>query len=125
MTQGFALIIDDNMDNVEMCTILMHIEKYTTMGVYDGSEAIQWLIVNDAPDVILLDVNMPHIDGRQVYEYIRSESKYAGTKIVVVTANSYMANLMQSILCSGDYILQKPFSMLDLQQIIREIHTPA
>lgn len=119
MKQAFALIIDDNMDNIEMYKVLLNIERYKTAEVHDGFEAMKWLVVNDAPDIILLDINMPRIDGRQVYEYLRKDSKFDNTKIAIVTANSYMAHQMEDTLFQGDCILQKPFPMTDLRKIIQ------
>ena len=121
MVKEFALVIDDNVDNVEMYTMLMSIQGYATKGLQDGEQAIQWLTDNDAPDVISLDMNMPRVDGRQVYEFLRKDPKFEKTRVVIVTANSYMIDEMASILSEGDHILQKPFKMADLQTIIRII----
>lgn len=121
MVKEFALVIDDNADNVEMYTMLMSIQGYTTKGLHDGAEAIQWLTDNDAPDVITLDMNMPRVDGRQVYEFLRNDPKFEKTRVVIVSANSYMIDEMASIISEGDHILQKPFNMADLQTTIRII----
>lgn len=125
MTRAIALITEDNPDNIEMYSIMMHIERYTPVGVQDGREALKWLSENDAPAVIILDVNMPKVDGRQVYEHVRGDAKFALTTIIIVTANSYMANVMQTLLHKRDFLLQKPFMMVDLQKIVRTIRKSA
>ena len=121
MTNAVTLIIEDNSDNVEMYSILMHIEKYVVNSVQDGEQALDWLNKNDAPAILLLDINMPRVDGRQVYDYVRSNPKFSDTRVVIVTANSYMAHSMESTLHKHDYILQKPFQMTDLQKIVRDM----
>ena len=104
-----------------MYGILMHIEKYCVSSVQDGEQALDWLNKNDAPAILLLDINMPRVDGRQVYDYVRSKPKFSDTRVVIVTANSYMANSMQGTLHKQDYLLQKPFQMIDLQKIVRDM----
>lgn len=121
MKRTFALIIDDDRDTIEMHETLMHLEDYVTTSIDNGLEAINWLEVNDAPDVILLDVNIPQVDGRQIYEFIRRKSKFIKTRIVIVTANSYMAVKMEKMIHARDCILQKPFKMAQLQQIARRL----
>ena len=121
MDRPTALIVEDNEHNIEMYSILMHIQKYTPTGIHDGLEAINWLKDNDAPEIILLDVNMPHADGRQVYQYIRGEAKFHQTCVIIVTANSYMADLMRTMLHRGDYVLPKPFPLSELQTLVRNV----
>ncbi|GAB5494532.1 MAG: hypothetical protein Phog2KO_47470 [Phototrophicaceae bacterium] len=121
MSNAVALIIEDNTDNIEMYGILMHIEKYSVSSVQDGEQALDWLNTNDAPAILLLDINMPRVDGRQVYDYVRNNTKFSDTRIIIITANSYMAKSMSSILHKRDYLLQKPFKMIDLQKIVRDM----
>lgn len=121
MEAPIALVIEDDARNIEMYGILLQIEKYSVSGVLNGSDAMDWLNNHDAPKLILLDVNMPQIDGRQVYETLRNDPKFVQTAIVIVTANSYMANVMSASIHTGDKLLQKPFQMIELQQIVRDI----
>jgi len=117
-----AFIIDDNRDNIEMLKIMLGIEKFLTADVNGGAEALTWLKNNPAPQVIVLDINMPDVDGREVYSYIRQESKFDNTHVIIVTANVLMAEDMKSALKEDDVILQKPFQMPQLQKILQSLH---
>ena len=58
-------IVDDNVDTVELLTKRFHAEGYDTSEAYDGEQALQQ-VVEYQPDIILLDIMMPKIDGYEV-----------------------------------------------------------
>ena len=117
-----AFIIDDNRDNIEMIKVMLDIEKFSTRDVNGGADALKWLENNPAPDVIVLDINMPDVDGREVYGYIRQNTKFDGSSVIIVTANGLMAEEMKKIITDADCILQKPFQMPQLQKILQSLY---
>ena len=114
------LIVDDN----EMMRFLMYaiLEKeYTIVSKNDGQEAIDYLNLGNRPDLILLDMLMPNMNGRTFVRRIHSNPRYGKIPIIFTTTVD-SALLINSFKSLGvvDYIV-KPFVNDDLLNRVREI----
>jgi DNA-binding response OmpR family regulator len=85
----------------------------------DGAEALAILAGDDPPQLILLDWDMPHVDGFEVATTIRSINSDDETYILMITANQRKPDLMRVLVCGADDYLLKPFDPLDLKIHIR------
>lgn len=112
MTQpGRILVVDDDWPIVDFVAEALSDEGYTVTSAVSSSQAVT-LIEAEHPDVILLDVHMPGLDGIQLMRYLQSK-QFGDIQIVLMTAD---ASIMQQVTTSdAQYFLLKPF---DLQALL-------
>lgn len=103
------LIVDDEKDVVRMLQSFFQLKGYDTITAYNGEEAIQKVSMN--PDLILLDVNMPGMEGTEVCLKIRD---YVRCPILFLTAKVEDADKIKGFAVGGDDYILKPFSIEEL-----------
>ncbi len=91
---------------------------YAVDTVYDGEEALDYYNMN-AYDVIVLDLNLPQIDGLTVLKEIRNKDKK--TKILILSARSAIKDRVQGLDMGANDYLSKPFDFLELEARIRSL----
>jgi len=102
------LLVDDEHDIVEFLQYNLEQEGFEVISAYDGNEALSKLNLN--PDLIVLDIMMPKLDGFEVCRQIRTTNGYEKTPIIFLTAKSGEVNEIAGLeLGASDYI-QKPIS---------------
>ena len=108
------LIADDYPDNLRLLSTRLQSEGYTFIPAWDGEEALQ-KIYSEAPDLVLLDVNMPKKDGFQVLAAIRADPEVAHIPVIMITAARIGPKDVREGLTLGadDYVI-KPFDWREL-----------
>ena len=102
------LLVDDEPDIVEFLTYNLELNNYEVVSGYNGFEALSKL--SEKPDLIILDIMMPHFDGYEVYEKIREKEECKNLPIIFLTAKSGEKDEIKGLeLGASDYI-QKPIS---------------
>ncbi|MCH2035180.1 MAG: response regulator [Tenacibaculum sp.] len=112
------LIVDDE-PNIVMT--LEYTFKKNNFEVYiarDGGEAIE-IVENVKPNVVLLDIMMPNVDGYQTLEFIREHKELKDTKVVFLTAKNKASDIDKGLKLGADKYLLKPFS---IKKIVSEIN---
>jgi CheY-like chemotaxis protein len=115
------LVIEDNEDNIALIDYLLRAYDYSPLLARSGAEGIR-LALRELPDVILLDIRMPEMDGYEVAAALRKERELEGTRIVAVTASAMVGD-RERIAGSGfDGYIQKPIEpetfMLQLERFL-------
>ncbi|WP_310424689.1 response regulator [Chamaesiphon sp. VAR_48_metabat_135_sub] len=108
------LIVDDEPDNFDVIQSLLSGESYQLHYAISGEHAIASLDKFD-PDVILLDVMMPGINGIEVCKQIKAMSKWQSVPIVMVTALSGKENLARCLAAGADDFVNKPVNGIELR----------
>lgn len=103
------LIVDDEPDVVSLIRDYFELNGYETMTAYNGEKALELAVRQ--PDLILLDINMPHMDGLSVCRRIRD---YVSCPILFLTARIEDSDKVQGFAAGGDDYILKPFSMEEL-----------
>ena len=103
------LIVDDDRDLLEMLNQYFTLKNYTIITAENGMEAIEKINMN--PDIILLDVNMPGMDGIEVCKRIRD---IVSCPIIFLTARVEEKDRIMGLLSGGDDYITKPFSLKEL-----------
>lgn len=103
------LIVDDEKDVVSLLKDYFELNHYETITAYSGTEALAKISAN--PDLILLDVNMPDMDGTAVCEKIRD---YVACPILFLTAKIEDSDKIKGFAAGGDDYIIKPFSIEEL-----------
>lgn len=118
-----VLIVDDNK---EFCQLLAEFfdekEDFNVVGkLYDGEQALEYLKNNENPDVLILDLIMPHLDGIGVLEELNEEELIDEMKIVALTAMGH-DKIMKTVIELGvHYYIMKPFDLDRLIQRIKQL----
>lgn len=118
-TASHLLVVDDNPSNISLLLRYLQTEEYRVTTANDGVEALEKMHA-EPPDLILLDVNMPKMDGFQVLEKMRADPLLQFIPVIIVTAARLDPVDMQYALNMGadDYIT-KPFDRRELLSRIR------
>lgn len=104
------LISDDEVDIVEMLTGFFRSKGYEVFSAYNGVETLK--LAELQPDIILLDINMPKLDGIEVCKKIRD---YVSCPILFLTARIEENDKVQGFSVGGDDYIVKPFSLVELE----------
>src|SRR5262245_5186031 len=114
------LIVDDEPSGRETLAALLHTQGYQLAFANDGRGALaQAAALN--PDMILLDVMMPEMDGFEVCRHIRSTAGLAEVPIILITALDDRDSRLQGIEAGADDFISKPFDRVELRSRIRAI----
>jgi CheY-like chemotaxis protein len=108
-----VLIVDDDRDNRELFQLVLAEAGYDAIERSNGVDALA-LLENQTFDLMILDLQMPHLNGVSVLKTLRSNPKYDSMKIVIATANAHMALIEVDAL--ADHVIYKP---IDLRAFIR------
>lgn len=109
------LVVEDEKNLNRIITEAMTDEKYSVDSCFDGEDAIAYALGADY-DVIILDVNLPKVDGFTVVERLRD--KGCSTPVLFLTARDSVADKVTGLEAGGDYYLTKPFSFDELIAVV-------
>ena len=107
------LIAEDEPNIVASLEFLLQSKDYETCVARDGAEALE-LVERFQPDLLLLDVMMPLVNGFDVCRAIRGNPAYGGVKIVMLSARGRDAEQAQGLALGADAYVTKPFSTQEL-----------
>ena len=114
------LIVDDNASARETLVAMLESENYQIEMAKDGFQALQ-VLAQIQPDLILLDVMMPGMDGFEVCRRVRATPQLAEVPIIILTALDDRASLLMGIEAGADDFLSKPADRYELQARVRTI----
>ena len=115
------LVVDDEPRNVKILQIQLNARGYTVYTAADGLEALD-VVEKEMPDLILLDINMPKMDGFEVVKRIRTNEATEFIPIVMITAlRDTRENRIRSIEAGADDFIEKPFDSLEVLARVRSL----
>jgi DNA-binding response OmpR family regulator len=119
------LIADDDKDIVNWLKMALSDSGFQVRGAYNGREAIL-LAREDHPDLILLDLKMPIMDGVEVIQELKEESTTADIPIIVITGSSIEREneTIKMLGLGAKHLLTKPFSLDELVSEIKRLEQP-
>jgi DNA-binding response OmpR family regulator len=112
------LIVDDEPNIVVPLEFLMKREGYEVAIAADGQAALAAL-AERPPDLVILDVMLPRMNGFEVCRHIRADPRWSGLKILMLTAKGRESEMQKGIELGADAYVTKPFSTRDLVARIR------
>lgn len=107
------LVADDKEDNVELVSDLLTMEGYQVVSAFDGQDALE-KIYQHAPDMVILDVNMPRMTGYEVCEKLKSDPEMAGIPVLMLTAWAGTDHRVKGLQLGAEDYLGKPFDYREL-----------
>jgi adenylate cyclase len=114
------LIVDDNSTNVKVLETRLAAEGYEIVTAGDGEEGLA-AARRERPDLILLDVMMPKIDGFEVCRRLRADASFPFTPIILVTAMADSKDVVDGLEAGGDEYLTKPVDHAALAARVRSM----
>ncbi len=114
------LIIDDAVDTVELLKKRLRFDGYDTVEAYDGEEGLQQVAEHN-PDLIILDVMMPKLDGYEVCKRLKSHKNTKYIPIIMLTAKSDMGDKVKGLDAGANDYLAKPFHYEELSARIKSL----
>ena len=115
-----VLIVDDEPGIIVALQFLMEQSGYATTVAFSGEEAME-AVARHHPDLILLDIMLPVVDGFEVCQRVRENPDWNDIRIVLVTALGSEANVTKGLDLGADAYVTKPFSNADLVAKVREL----
>jgi two-component system cell cycle response regulator DivK len=115
--KGTILYVEDNPDNRLLVKRILLAEDYSLLEAIDGKDALN-VLKTARPDLILMDINMPDMDGYTLTARIKSLPGFERIPILALTANVMRGDNEKTLEAGCDGYIQKP---LDIDQLTREI----
>ncbi len=112
------LIVDDDADTVELLFKRLRSEGYETSEAYDGEQALQ-RVEEDRPDLIILDIKMPKMDGYEVCRRLKGSEETSLIPIIMLTVKSKVPDKVRGLDIGADDYIPKPFDYRELSRRVR------
>jgi DNA-binding response OmpR family regulator len=112
-----VLVCDNDYDFLELLTIFLRSKGYDFYVIQEGSQVLPILKQNKFK-LLLLDLNLPDIQGEKIIEKIRAESEIGPIQIVVITGSILAKDDIDQLDVNG--FIEKPFELQKLEEIIKE-----
>jgi len=117
---GTVLIVEDEADIAELVKYHLEKEGLTARTVSDGKQALE-LVVRNHPDLIILDLMLPGMDGLEVCRRLRSSSATQGIPIIMLTAKAEEVDRIVGLEIGADDYVSKPFSTRELVARVKAV----
>jgi DNA-binding response OmpR family regulator len=115
-----VLIAEDDLHIVELLTFVLEREGYAVAAAVDGEAAIDHLR-RDPPDLLILDVMLPRLNGFEVLKTIRADAKLKDLPVIVLTAKGQTQDRRTAEELGIDEFMTKPFSNRDVVATVRRV----
>jgi len=118
--QKKILAVDDERHIVRLVQVNLERAGYQVISAFDGKEALK-KVESEKPDLIVLDVMMPHMDGFEVLKRLKSDDKTKNIPVVMLTAKAQDADVFRGWASGVDCYLTKPFNPIELLTFVKRI----
>jgi CheY-like chemotaxis protein len=112
------LVVDDESSLVQLCQLVLEDAGFKVRGAYSGRQALQFL-AEELPDLVLLDVMMPGMDGIEVCRQIRARQDNGQPRIIMYTADERDSTRDNSLAAGADALITKETPIYDLPSKIK------
>ena len=120
MSKEKILIVDDEKDIVELVQYNLQKEGYRVISAYNGEDALE-LIKKHLPNLIILDLMLPGIDGLEICRILKKDSLTSNIPIIMLTAKGEEADIVVGLELGADDYVTKPFSVRQLLARVRAV----
>jgi len=113
-----VLVVDDDVDIARFIEINLRLEGFDVQRAHDGEEALAFIKAG-LPDLVLLDVMMPRIDGVELCRRLRADPTTVNLPVIMLTAKSLTADKVVGLTAGADDYIIKPFDTLEMVARVR------
>lgn len=115
-----ALIIEDDREQVSIFSRALQMANFETEIILDGKMA-QSRLSETAPAVVVLDLHLPHVSGKELLTQIRGDTRLADTRVIIATADPSTAEMLRE---EAHLVLIKPISFIQLRDLASRLRPP-
>jgi two-component system cell cycle response regulator DivK len=112
------LVVDDNQDSRELVVKVLSSRGYRMIEAFDGEDALQ-KAVSELPDLILMDISLPKVDGYEVTRRLKCMVEFKQTPIIAMTAHAMRGDMEKALSAGCDGYISKPINIRELPELIR------
>ncbi|OPX28369.1 MAG: hypothetical protein B1H08_06030 [Candidatus Omnitrophica bacterium 4484_171] len=116
-----VLIADDERDFVTFLSVALKREGFDVFTAFDGIEAKE-RIEEDSPDIVILDLIMPHLNGWEVLKWIKEKERRI--PVIILSAKDDFDDIKNTYNLNADYYMTKPVSVRDIVKGINTVSAP-
>ena len=119
MTGERILVVEDNEKNMKLFRDVLSATGYRTLEATNGGEAVD-LATEHAPDLVLMDIQMPDVDGVEALRRLRADERTADIPVLAVTAQAMQGDRERFLAEGFDGYLSKPVNVRELIGTVRQ-----
>ena len=119
MTGERILVVEDNEKNMKLFRDVLSATGYRTLEATTGGEAVE-MATEHAPDLVLMDIQMPEMDGVEALQRLRSDARTASLRVLAVTAQAMRGDRERFLADGFDGYVSKPVNVRELIEIVRQ-----
>jgi two-component system cell cycle response regulator DivK len=112
MTGAQVLVIEDNERNMKLFRDVLQASGYRTLEATTGERAVE-LALEHRPDLVLMDIQLPDIDGVEALDRLRADDKFASVPVLALTAQAMEGDRERFLAAGFDGYLSKPVDIAD------------
>ena len=120
--QKKILAVDDERHIVRLVQVNLERAGYQVVTAFDGREALE-KVESEQPDLVVLDVMMPYMDGFEVLQTLRKNQSTRDLPVIMLTAKAQDADVFRGWQSGVDCYLTKPFNPMELISFVKRIFT--
>ena len=120
MTKRTVLVVEDDEDILTLVSKRLRLDGYEVLVARDGEEGLE-LARERQPDIAVLDLGLPGLDGIEVLRHIRADEALSGMLVVLLTARAQEADVRRGFEAGADAYVRKPFSPTKLSESVSEL----
>jgi two-component system cell cycle response regulator DivK len=124
MADELVLIVDDNEKNMRLARDVLRVAGFRTLEAATGGEGVS-LAAQHLPDVILMDIRLPDMDGTEAARRLKDDARTAAIPVVAVTSLAMKGDREWFLAAGFDGYLEKPISVRDFPEQVRSHCTTA
>ena len=118
MTSPQVLVVEDNARNMKLFRDVLHASGYRTLEASTGERAVE-LVFEHRPDLVLMDIQLPDIDGVEALDRLRADQRFSSVPVLALTAQA-MEGDREGFLAAGfDGYLSKPVNIAEFVATVR------
>ena len=120
MSSPRILVADDEPALLRLLEFVLGRRGYVIQGVTNGNAAVE-VLKTESPDLVILDVMMPGLDGYEVLTFIRETPRLEGLPVVMLTARAQLNDIQRGLTLGADAYLAKPFDPEELFSVVESL----
>jgi two-component system, cell cycle response regulator DivK len=114
-----VLVVEDNERNMKLFRDVLHVTGYRTLEATTGAQAVE-LAAEHAPDLVLMDIELPDIGGVEVLSRLRADERTASIPVLAVTAQAMHGDRERFLSVGFDGYMSKPVNVVEFVGAVRQ-----
>jgi len=118
------LVVDDNQDSRELVLKILRGKGHQLLEAVDGQDALE-KVAAERPDLILMDISLPKMDGHEVTRQLKSDQRFASIPVIALTAHAMKGDMEKALAAGCEDYISKPINVREFYDRIKVYLTGA